>query len=76
MTGYEFWRSRDTGDVWAVKLVDGDVHGAYGPLRGGEIDRTCLPVYDYMDGSFIQAHREQFALVPEQDILLLSAEAD
>jgi hypothetical protein len=76
VTGYEFWRNRATGEIWAVRLDDGDVDGAFGPLSGRQIDRSCLPVYDYADGSFIQRHRERFALVPEGDILLLSAETD
>jgi hypothetical protein len=76
VTGYELWRDRANGEIWAVRLVDGDVDGAFGPLSGSQVDRSCLPVHDYADGSFIQLHRERFALVSEADILLLSAESD
>ena len=33
MIGCEFWKDR-AGRVWAVKLVDGDITGACGPLAG------------------------------------------
>lgn len=77
MIGYEFWKDR-AGRVWAVKLIDGDVTGACGPLAGARVDAGRLPTYDYdnVAGARIQRQREEFLTVSEPELILLSAETD
>ena len=62
MTTYEFWRHRTTGEVIAVKLLDGIVVSFCGPLHHDDIDAAYLPSLDYSeDGAGgIEAAREVY----------------
>jgi hypothetical protein len=63
MTSYEFWRHHATGEVIAVKLLDGIVVGACGPLHHDDMDAAFLPSLDYSeDGAeAIETAREAYA---------------
>jgi hypothetical protein len=64
MKTYEFWRELETGEVWAVELVDGLVARCSGPLHHGELDRQFLEGLDYAAtrAAWVEAHREAFEL--------------
>jgi len=78
MRTYEFWRERGTGDIWAVELEDGIVAACAGPLRPGDIDPAFLDGYDYSpaEAARLEAAREEFDLLDEAALLLLSAGGD
>jgi hypothetical protein len=65
MTTYEFWRHGRTGEVWAVKLVEGVVVGCCGPLHHDDLDRDFLEGLDYAEepAASIEAAREEWALL-------------
>lgn len=64
MKTYEFWRERESGEVWAVELVDGIVVACCGPLEHSEIDEQFLPGLDYSSerAEWVEAHRDAFDL--------------
>lgn len=78
MKTYEFWREVRSGDVWAVELTDGVVAGAAGPLHWSELKLAYLHGYDYSaaEGARLDAARDEFELVEEKALLLLSVSAD
>ena len=78
MTTYEFWRHVADRGVWAIKLVDGDVVGACGPLEPTSVNCSWLDTYTYSadDAAGIQAHRDRFRLIGDEELLLLSAVSD
>ena len=43
---YEYWQHRATGDVWAVKLRDGEVTGA-AQIRHADVHEAILPYLAY-----------------------------
>ena len=59
MIEHEFWRDPRTGEVWAVRLVDGVVAGVCGPLDVEEIDDEFLDSYDYATEPAAQMERER-----------------
>lgn len=67
MTTYEFWRNFETGEVWAVKLLDGIVVACSGPLHHDDIDGDFLESLDYCEegAASIEAARDEFALVAD-----------
>jgi hypothetical protein len=64
MKTYEYWRERDTGEVWAVKLLDGVVTGCCGPLDPSELEEQFLRTFDYSAerAAWTEAHRDAFDL--------------
>lgn len=65
MTSHEFWRDTRTGEVWAVRLLDGVVVGCCGPLHHDDVDPDFLEDLDYAaeGAASIEAQREEFALL-------------
>lgn len=63
MISHEFWRHRETGEVWAVKLHDGVVVACSGPLHHDDIDPDFLGGLDYgkEHAAAIEASREAYA---------------
>ena len=47
MRTFELWRDRRSGEVWAVRLVEGVVEGCSGPLRPRDRDPRYLDGLDY-----------------------------
>ena len=64
MKTYEFWRERETGQVWAVKLLEGVVVGCCGPLDHSEIESRFLATFDYSPerAALTEAQRDSFDL--------------
>jgi hypothetical protein len=63
MIEYQFWTHRTSGEVWAVRLVDGKVDGSCGPLR---YDERNVPLneyeYDHEDDDWFAEYADQFVL--------------
>jgi hypothetical protein len=61
---YELWRERETGEIWAVRLVDGTVVGCCGPLASHDRDNRSLSSLDYApDGAdWIEGRRDDVDL--------------
>ena len=61
---HELWRERKTGEVWAVRLVDGTVIGCCGPLASHDRDARYLRTLDYLGerAEWVDGHREAFDL--------------
>jgi hypothetical protein len=79
MRTHEFWRERETGEIWAIELVDGIVHGAQGPLRWSEINPAFLDSgyhYSAEAGADLEARREEFEPLNETTVVLISGSAD
>lgn len=72
MTAYELWRERETGEVWAVRLVDGVVVGCCGPLPARERVPAFLGGLDYTSdrARWVDVHRDAFELAHEAAELL------
>jgi hypothetical protein len=47
MVAAEYWRHRPTGEIWAVRLVNGAVIGACGPLADSYVTRELLHYLPY-----------------------------
>jgi hypothetical protein len=64
MRQHEFWRKRETGEIWAVELVDGVVAGTCGPLDHSELDEGFLEAFDYDTGgaASVEADRDTYEL--------------
>jgi hypothetical protein len=64
MKMHELWRHRETGEVWAVKLVDGVVVGCFGPLAVHDRDARYLDAFDYSPAraAWIEGRRDTFDL--------------
>jgi hypothetical protein len=64
MKTFEYWRERESGEVWAVELLDGVVAGCCGPLGPGELDERFLATFDYAPerAAWTETHREAFDL--------------
>jgi len=64
MKTYEFWRERETGDVWAVELLEGVVVGLCGPLHHSEVDEGFLETFGYSTerAAWVEQHRDAFDL--------------
>ncbi len=64
MKEYEFWRERETGEIWAIELGDGAVVGCCGPFDHSELEERFLAAFDYDCGraSWIEEHRGAFDL--------------
>jgi hypothetical protein len=64
MESYEFWREKQTGEIWAVKFLDGLVVGSCGPLDHSEVDEQFLEglYYSTDRAAWIEAHRDAFDL--------------
>ena len=64
---YQFWRHNKSGELYAVKLVEGRVVSAVGPLYYEEA-QTPLDEYEYLDhdavddGAWVEEHRDEFQL--------------
>lgn len=64
MKTYEFWRERETGEVWAVELLEGIVVGLRGPLHHREVDTGFLQTFGYLPerAAWVEQHRDAFDL--------------
>lgn len=62
MTTYEFWRHRTSGEVVAVKLLDGVVVAWTGSLHRDDVDASFLPGLDYAEAGAadVEAAREEY----------------
>jgi hypothetical protein len=79
MRTYEFWREQKTGEIWAIELVDGIVHGAHGPLHWSEINPAFLRTgYDYSrpEGAVLETRREDFEPLDEATVILIGSSVD
>lgn len=63
MITFEFWRNRETGEILAVKLLDGIVVGCAGPLHHDDVDPEFLEDLDYASegADRVEETRELFA---------------
>jgi hypothetical protein len=64
MRTQELWRERESGEVWAVRLVAGVVVGCCGPLAPRDRDASYLNGLDYSPerADWIERHRDAFDL--------------
>jgi len=64
MKTYELWRERASGEVWAVRLVEGTVVGCCGPLATHDRNVSYLGGLDYAPdrADWIERHRDAFDL--------------
>lgn len=64
MRTYELWRERESGEVWAMRLVEGVVVGCCGPLGPRERDARYLSSLDYSPErvDWVERHRDAFDL--------------
>ena len=64
MKTHELWRERKSGEVWAVRLVDGAVVGCCGPLASHDRDTHYLSSLDYSPerAAWVDEHRDAFDL--------------
>jgi hypothetical protein len=49
-TTYQYWRHRESGAIFAVRMERGEVTGFYGPIVADDLHPGDLPLYPY-DGS-------------------------
>jgi len=62
-TEYQYWRHVESGEVWAVEIVDGIVTGACGPLYDEDRPDDMRDFeYDREDGDWIETNQDQFVL--------------
>jgi hypothetical protein len=66
-TVYEYWQHRETGAVWAVKLVDGRLVGAI-DLYQRDVDQELLTYLPYraIEARSIDKQREKFRRIDGQ----------
>jgi hypothetical protein len=70
---YQFWQHRSSGEVYAVRLVEGKVVSAVGPLYYEEAQNTPLDAYEYLDydaidgGTWVEENRDEFQLAYSPD---------
>ena len=64
MKTFEYWRERETGEVWAVELLEGVVVGCCGPLDPSELEEQFLKAFDYTAerATWVEANRDAFDL--------------
>ena len=62
-TIHEYWLHRPTGQLWAVKITGGQVHGACGPLDPKEVTPAVLPHlwFHFRDVPWIRKQYHAFA---------------
>jgi hypothetical protein len=73
MKEHEFWRHRETGDVYAVVFVDGVVTGLAGPLPVDDRRQEYLPGLDYAGdrAEWAEQHRDAFDVyIPDHGAIL------
>ncbi len=65
MRTYELWRDPASGEVWAIRLVEGVVEGCCGPLPSHDRDPRYLDGLDYSAEQVgrLERDRESFELV-------------
>lgn len=62
-TEYQYWRHIESGEVWAVEIVDGTVTGACGPLYYEDRPDDIRDFeYDREDGDWVETNQDQFVL--------------
>lgn len=79
MRAAEFWRERETGEIWAVELEDGVVSRCRGPLHWSEVNPTFLREgYDYAEdeAAEIEARREEFEALDELTVVQITGSVD
>ncbi len=78
METYEFWRDRESGDLWAVVLRGGIVVASHGPLHWSEITPSYLTGYDYLpdEAASIEARRDDFEQLDAWAVVLTRAGID
>lgn len=79
MRAAEFWRERETGEIWAVELEDGVVSRCHGPLHWSEVNPTFLREgYDYEEdeAAEIEARREEFEALDELTVVQITGSVD
>jgi hypothetical protein len=61
---YEFWKHNKSGDIYAVRILEGKITGAVGPLHWKEQEDKNLPNFhydDYLEGvEWFNDHQELF----------------
>ena len=64
MKTYEFWRERETGEIWAIELLEGVVTGLCGPLHHSQLEEGFLSSFDYGSdrAAWVEANRDAFDL--------------
>jgi hypothetical protein len=73
MREHELWRHRESGDVYAVRFVDGVIAGVAGPLPFDDRREEFLPTLDYGEegAEWVEREREGFDVyVPDHGSLL------
>jgi hypothetical protein len=67
MTRYELWMHRHTSTCYAVRLTNGQVSGACGPLRRADLSRrqaiTATEYEDVVVTGRLEAGRPLFAVI-------------
>jgi hypothetical protein len=62
MADYEFWRHRETGEVYAVVVENGRVEAGCGPLDEGALGDP-VPEPDEALDEWLQEHVDEFELM-------------
>ncbi|HET7342386.1 MAG TPA: hypothetical protein VFL90_13070 [Methylomirabilota bacterium] len=71
----EYWRCKPTGALWAVRLIDGQVTAAAGPLADadltGDDDDTTIELLRYLpyserDARWVAQHRADLVREPHR----------
>ncbi len=64
MKTYEFWREHETGEIWAIELLEGVVVACCGPLDHSETEEQFLATFDYAPdrAAWVEKHRDAFDL--------------
>jgi hypothetical protein len=79
MRATEFWRERETGEIWAVELEDGLVTGCHGPLHWSEVNPTFLREgYDYAadEARELEERRAEFEPLDELTVIQIAGSVD
>ena len=60
---HQYWRHTPTGQMWAVRIVDGELVGACGPLDPKEVPPKVLPYlpFHFRDVLWIRDNHRDFA---------------
>jgi hypothetical protein len=63
---HDYWRHTPTGQLWAVRFVDGEVEGACGPLDRRAVAPLILPSlpFDFRDVCGSRDGRPEFSSEP------------
>ena len=78
MALHEFWRDRESGELWAVELEGEGVLGAYGPLHWSEISPLYARLYPYSatTGREVAERRDALEPIVRSAVLALAGDPD